>query len=104
MKNLLPRIFPIYETSEKTGFWRTAYCILLLATLILLPLLSLDAGISADEDRYHNQAKKVYNYYATGGQDKSSITQKGIDPQHYNTQSFDLAMLVLEKILFVKSR
>lgn len=98
MKNFLRRLLPAAEMPAESACWRMIYAVLLLATLILLPLLSRNAGISADEGRYYNQAKKVYTYYASGGTDKSAITQKGIDPQHYNSQSFDLAMVVLEKI------
>ncbi len=96
MKNLFLRLLP--ERPDEPAVWRNIFAGILLATLILLPLLSLDAGISADEGRYYNQAKKVYAYYASLGQDKSAITQKGVDPQHYNSQSFDLAMVVLEKV------
>ncbi|MEN8141961.1 MAG: tetratricopeptide repeat protein [Thermodesulfobacteriota bacterium] len=98
MKNIMNQLLPPREDSHDPHFWRIIYGVLLLATLILLPALSLDAGISADEGRYDNQARKVYNYYASGAQDKSALSQKGIDPQHYNSQSFDLGMVVLEKI------
>ena len=99
MTKFLNHLLAPCDTEQEPRSWRIIYGILLLTALVLLPVLSQDAGISADEGRYYRQAQKVYDYYASGGKDKSAITQKGIDPQHYNSQSFDLLMVVFEKTL-----
>ncbi len=76
----------------------------LLAVISLFVLLqqSKTAAISGDEYRYIKQSAKVYKYFETKGEDKSAITQKGIDPQHFNSQSFDVILYTLEKKLNIK--
>jgi 4-amino-4-deoxy-L-arabinose transferase-like glycosyltransferase len=53
--------------------WRWLFSILCFLPFILLPLLSLNAGISGDEPVHYLQAENVYNYFATGGKDTSAI-------------------------------
>ncbi|TVR83347.1 MAG: hypothetical protein EA409_03075 [Saprospirales bacterium] len=66
-------------------------------SLIGMTALSQNAGISGDEYRYIDQAEKVYNYFATFGSDKSAVSQQGIDPQHYNAQTFDNLLFAVQK-------
>ena len=54
------------------------------------------------EHKYITQAEKVYNYFASKGEDKSAITKVGIDPQHYNSQSFDVIVYTVGKWLNIK--
>jgi tetratricopeptide (TPR) repeat protein len=67
---------------------------------VALPLLSLKAGISGDEEKHYVQAGKVFNYFATKGQDKSCLS----DPENklnYYGQSFDLITLIINKVFSV---
>ena len=67
---------------------------------ILIPLLSLQAGISGDEEKHYVHAEKVYNYYASGGEDRSALS----DPENklnYYGQSFDLITYVVNRIFSV---
>lgn len=73
------------------------WLVLALVSLVMMTIGSQHAGISGDEFRYINQAEKVYQYYHTWGADKSAVEQKGIDPQHYNAQSFDNTLYTLQK-------
>lgn len=52
---------------------RRIFTFLCIVPFILLPILSLDAGISGDEPVHYLQAENVYNYFATGGKDTSAI-------------------------------
>lgn len=96
---LFNRSSPSRNVFGEAPVWRIVFWVLLLVELILLPILSLDAGISADEVRHDDQARKVYSYFASGGKDKAALTGNGVEPMQYNTQSFDLVMVVLEKII-----
>ncbi|NQU52005.1 MAG: hypothetical protein HQ522_05655, partial [Bacteroidetes bacterium] len=76
-------------------------------TLIFIQLASMlimsqDVGISADENRHSIQAEKVYNYYASKGEDKSALENTGRDPMQFNGQSFDNLMFVFEKVFKVE--
>jgi len=70
------------------------FCIL---PFILLPLLCLDAGISGDEPVHYEQAGKVYNYFATGGKDTSSIDTPITFLKYYG-QSIDNFSYLVNKI------
>jgi tetratricopeptide (TPR) repeat protein len=67
---------------------------------ILLPILSLQAGISGDEEKHYVHAGKVFNYFASRGEDKSALS----DPENklnYYGQSFDLFTYVVNRIFSV---
>lgn len=51
--------------------FRLLFGIIAVSLFISMPLMSLDAGVSGDEDKHVNQAKKVYNYFQSGGDDES---------------------------------
>ncbi len=57
-------------------------------------LASRDAGISGDEEVHLNQSEMVYNYFATHGQDKSSLHTPKTFLQYYG-QSFDNITTIL---------
>lgn len=62
---------------------------LLLATLlVIMPIMSLDAGISGDEKVHLEQAELVLQYFASWGQDKSAIHTPVTNLKYYG-QSFD---------------
>ena len=84
--------------------WRFLFASTLVVSLLAMLIMSQQAGISGDEFRYHNQSAKVFNYFASGGTEKAAVTQSGIDPQHFNAQSFDVIMYTLEKWLGVEDR
>jgi len=77
--------------------FRSAYYVLILFSFIAMSIISQSAAISGDEFKYIDQAEKVYNYFATGGADKAAITKEGIDPQHYNAQSFDNVLYMFQR-------
>lgn len=77
---------PSFAIKEKMSFM---FWSLLLVQLITMLVMSLDAGISADESRHIKQAQKVYNYYQSNGEDRSALENTGRDPMQFNGQSFD---------------
>lgn len=60
-------------TGKSNRLWHRAFFVACAIPFILLPLLCLDAGISGDEPVHYVQAENVYQYFATGGRDQSSI-------------------------------
>jgi hypothetical protein len=52
---------------------RRIFLIFCILPFVLLPILSLDAGISGDEPVHFEQAANVHNFFATHGRDSSAI-------------------------------
>ncbi|MFA6482755.1 MAG: hypothetical protein WCW62_09275, partial [Bacteroidales bacterium] len=69
------------------------FCLLPFA---LLPLLSLDAGISGDEPVHYQQAENVYNFFATHGKDTTAI-HTPISFLKYYGQSIDNFSYLINK-------
>lgn len=88
-----------FQFLGQNSLYRTAFFALAVISLFLMTTLSQNAAVSGDEYRYQDQASRVYNYYATFGEDKAAVTQRGIDPQHYNSQSFDNILFTVQKWL-----
>ncbi len=58
----------------KNNPWMLAFMLLMLVLLFVMPIMSLDVGNSGDEDGFQwPYAEKVYNFYATGGQDTACL-------------------------------
>ncbi|MEZ5069794.1 MAG: hypothetical protein R2751_02200 [Bacteroidales bacterium] len=45
---------------------RPLFLLLTLAVFVLLPLLSLDAGLSGDDEKHYQHALKVHRYFRKG--------------------------------------
>ncbi len=92
-KTLIP--LGVSSPIQRLFFWGLATLF-----LILLPLLSFDAGISGDEDKHVEQAVSVYNYFATQGADTSYMTSRYGPFQYYNI-SFDVLLHVINKAFHI---
>jgi len=79
------------------SFFRLIFLATAIAMAVAMPLLSRQAGFSGDEDKHYNQAEKVYNYYATWGEDKSALSDPDFKLNYYG-QSFDLFTYTFNKI------
>ena len=64
-------------------FWSSA-----IVLLVAMAVASQDAGISCDEILHYGQSVKVYNYFASGGEDKSALTDTELNLKYYG-QSYD---------------
>ncbi len=64
--------------------------------LVLMLLLSRNAGISCDEVLHYDQSVAVYDYFATHGQDKSALNTPGTHLKYYG-QSYDNIVTILTK-------
>src|SRR5450759_2187101 len=64
--------------------------------LVLMLLLSKNAGISCDEVLHYNQSVSVYNYFASHGQDQSSLNTPVTNLKYYG-QSYDDIVTILLK-------
>jgi tetratricopeptide (TPR) repeat protein len=79
--------------------FRTAFVITALAIFIILPILSLDAGLSGDDEKHYQQAIKVYRYFTED--DPSALD----DPQYklnYYGQSFDFFTYLIIRLLHLE--
>ncbi len=74
-----------------------AFYALSLLLLIVMLLLSSRAGVSCDEVLHYNQSVAVYNYFSTGGADRSAL-ETGDTHLKYYGQSFDNITTFLIKI------
>ena len=64
-----------FWTKNKKNPWFWSFLVLLVATAVALPLMSLDAGNSGDEDGFHViQGRHVVNFYETHGKDTTCLS------------------------------
>ncbi|MCK5134355.1 MAG: tetratricopeptide repeat protein [Bacteroidales bacterium] len=84
----------LFFTREHPLF-RLAFLITALAIFIILPLLSLDSGLSGDDEKHYQHAAKVYRYFSED--DPSALD----DPRHklnFYGQSFDFFTYLLIRL------
>lgn len=82
------------------SYFRFLFIVAAFVIAITIPLLSRQAGFSGDEDKHYAQAEKVYNYYATRGEDKSALSDPAFKLNYYG-QSFDLFTYTINRIFAV---
>ncbi|MCL2246329.1 MAG: phospholipid carrier-dependent glycosyltransferase [Lentimicrobiaceae bacterium] len=84
--------------NKEAKWWKWVFFGLLAITFIALPLMSLDAGMSGDEQFQMDQAKNVYNYYSTFGKDTTAAHfREEWNLAHY-AQSVDNLAYAIAKI------
>lgn len=69
---------------------------LLASIAVLMPILSLDAGISGDEEVHLNHANKVISYFSSFGENKEA-TNTPVTNLRYYGQSFDNVTTLLAR-------
>ena len=82
--------------STKYLNFKTAFYFLSVVLFFIIPMLSLDAGISGDEKVHYDQSLKVYNYYKSFGKDKSALDTPKSHLKYYG-QSFDNITTIIIK-------
>jgi len=92
----------ILSTSSNPPFSRALFILIAALSLIILPLISYNAGISGDEEKHYMQAEKVYNYFATDGKDTTSLSDEKYKLNYYG-QSFDLLTFAVIKKLNIEN-
>jgi len=91
----VPSLRNLFFIKEHPLF-RLAFFLTALAIFIILPILSLDAGLSGDDEKHHQHAVKVYRYFTED--DPSALD----DPHHklnYYGQSFDFFTYLIIRLL-----
>ncbi|MDR2121023.1 MAG: hypothetical protein LBP64_09170, partial [Tannerella sp.] len=77
------------DATVKRDYWQRAFVGLAAVLFFALPLLSLDAGNSGDEDTYQiPQGNYVLDFYASGGRDTACLNFANLK---YYGASFDVA-------------
>ncbi len=69
--------------------------------LVIMILLSRDAGISCDEILHYEHSESVYNYYASNGKDLSALDTPSTHLKYYG-QSYDNIVTFLAKWLKIE--
>ncbi len=91
----LPYKSIIYRPSAgRAKITRGLFDLLAGCLLIFMMLGTREAGISGDEEVHYQQSVKVYNFYATGGADKSVLDTPYSQLKYYG-QSFDNITTIL---------
>ena len=92
IKKNIPKI----EIKEQ-GWWKWVFMGLAAAIFLALPLMSIDAGNSGDEDGWqHPQSEHLYQYYTSFGKDTSYINSMQLE---YSGYAFDAATMFVIKAL-----
>ncbi|MDR1406875.1 MAG: hypothetical protein LBJ23_02355 [Tannerella sp.] len=80
----------------KRNYWRWIFAGMAATLLVAMPLLSLDAGNSGDEDLYQiPQGNYVLDYYGTLGRDTTCL---GFENLKYYGASFDVATAFVNRV------
>ncbi len=90
-----------YNGVKESPLLRPLFIMATLLTIVILPVISYHAGISGDEEKHWLQAGKVYDYFASGGEDTLALN----DPKYklnYYGQSFDLFTYAFIKTFHIK--
>ena len=74
---------------------------LLACLFIAMPLLSLDAGISGDEEVHLRQAESVIKYYSSFGKDRTALHTPVTNLKYYG-QSFDNLTTLLAQLFGIE--
>ena len=77
---------------------RKVFIFLSAALFIIIPILSIDAGISGDEPVHYQHAEYVYNYFKTDGADQSAINTPATNLKNYG-QAIDNISFYINKAL-----
>jgi len=91
----------LYDFIRIPSLFRLLFIVTAFVIAVTMPLLSRQAGLSGDEDKHYRQAEKVYQYYATRGEDKSALSDPELKLNYYG-QSFDLLTYTFNKIFSVE--
>lgn len=73
---------------------RKIFYVLAVILLVGMLVISRDAGISGDEEVHYKQSEMVYQYFASGGKDHSSLHTPETHLQYYG-QAFDNLTTIL---------
>ncbi|MEI6696220.1 MAG: tetratricopeptide repeat protein [Bacteroidota bacterium] len=83
-----------FKLNRESSIYRLVFFIIAAALLIIMPIMSFDAGISGDENEHYVQSEKVLKYYTSFGKDTSSLVSPAL---RLYGQSFDLLSTVIIK-------
>jgi tetratricopeptide (TPR) repeat protein len=87
------------EVQHQPRWWKIVFIAMAAAIAVAMPLMSLDAGNSGDEDGWqYPYAKSLYEYYASFGQDTSYLANAEM---RYSGWAFDAATMVVVKVFDV---
>ena len=78
------------EIKQKYIFYSSA-----IVLLILMLLLSKNAGISCDEVLHYNQSVAVYNYFASHGHDHSALNTPVTNLKYYGQSYDDISTILI---------
>jgi len=88
-----------FYLKNKDNKWFWAFVVLAVSFLFILPLMSLDAGNSGDEDKFQiPQGEYVLDYYRTGGEDTTCLSFENLK---YYGSSFDVITAFVNKVFNV---
>lgn len=79
------------EKRLKYIFWSSS-----LILLIVMLFAASNAGISCDEVLHYGQSVDVYNYFATGGEDRAALEDSELNLKYYG-QSYDNIVTIVTK-------
>jgi tetratricopeptide (TPR) repeat protein len=84
-----------FKLHQESAVYRLLFFIVAAAFLIIMPIMSFDAGISGDENEHYVQSEKVLNYYTSFGKDTTSLESQSL---RLYGQSFDLFAIIATKV------
>jgi tetratricopeptide (TPR) repeat protein len=84
------------------SYFRSLFVAVAAVIAVALPLMSLDAGQSGDDEKHYQHAEKVYNYFATRGEDQSALSDPRLKLNYYG-QSLDLITYIVNRVFRIEN-
>ncbi len=81
--------------------FRLAFLLTSLLVFVLLPILSLDAGLSGDDEKHYQHAAKVYRYYS---EDDPAALNDPKNKLNFYGQSFDFFSYLLIRLFKLQDK
>ena len=81
----------------KVNKLKYTFIFLSLLLLVLMVIMSINAGVNCDEVLHYGQSEAVYNYFASHGKDLSALNTPDSNLKYYG-QSYDNITTILIKL------
>lgn len=95
----IPGLKQLFFTREHPLF-RLAFFACAIAIFLIIPILSMDAGLSGDDEKHYQHAAKVYRYFA---EDDTAALNDTKHKLNYYGQSFDFFTYLVIRFLGIES-
>ena len=93
----------LHSFIRERSIYRLVFVLLAFVLLLSMLLMGYDAGISGDEKTQYSHAARIYDYYASFGENKAAADATRKDKMAFYGSSFDFLTYVINKWLDINN-